>query len=191
MKKAIPVLCAVLLLSLHCFGGERDEYTYLDGVYSFSVPSGWVVVGDEESFTGITISPRQNMESHVLIHSPNPHVGADELDGFIGAYLAAKFAVLGAGDVDEVEQEDGVMSAAYTTRLNGKEAVGYAFAFMSGNYAILIDAQAPDDDKVFLDNFASVIESLDVDPRTVQRYENDLDAIGIKMLEEIAAAAGL
>ncbi len=191
MKKAVTTLCAALLISMACFGGERDEYTYLDGVYSFSVPSGWVVVGDEESLTGITISPRRNMESHVLIHSPNPHVGADELDGFIGAYLAAKFAVLGVGDVDEVEQEDGVMSAVYTTRLNGKEAVGCASAFVSGRYAILIDAQAPDDDKVFLDNFESVIESLDVDSRTIKRYEADLDIIGLKMLEEIAAAAGL
>ncbi len=191
MKKAMAVLCAVLLVTVSCFGGEREEYTYLDGIYSFSVPSGWVVVGDEESLTGITISPRQNMESHVLIHSPNPHVGADELDGFIGAYLAAKFAVLGAGDVDEVEQEDGIMSAAYTTRLNGKDAVGCAFAFMSGSFAILIDAQAPGDDGVFLNNFESVIESLDVDSRAVKHYEDDLDAIGLKMLEEIAAAAGL
>ncbi len=191
MKKSMAVLSAVLLVSLSCFGGEREEYTYLDGVYSFSVPSGWTVVGDEESFTGITISPRTNMESHVLIHSPNPHVGADELDGLIGAYLAAKFAILGGGDVDEVEQEDGILSAAYTTKLKGKEAVGCAFAFMSGDYAILIDAQAPGDDNVFLGNFESVIESLDVDPKTVQRYADELDAIGAKMLEEIAATAGL
>ncbi|MCC8180567.1 MAG: hypothetical protein LIP23_06635 [Planctomycetes bacterium] len=191
MKKAMAILCAALLASLSCFGGEREEYTYLDGVYSFSVPSGWAVVGDEESYTGITISPRHNMESHVLIHSPNPHVGADELDGFVGAYLAAKFAALGAGEVDEVEQEDGVVTASYTTRLKGKEAVGCAFAFMSGSYAILIDAQAPDDDSVFLDNFESVIDSLEVDSRTVQRYEEELDAIGVKMLEEIAELAGL
>ncbi|MCC8164599.1 MAG: hypothetical protein LIQ31_00255 [Planctomycetes bacterium] len=148
-------------------------------------------MGDEESYTGITISPRQNMESHVLIHSPNPHVEAGDLDGFIGAYVAAKFALLGSGDVDEVEEDGGVLSATYTTRLNGKEAVGCASAFMSGGYAILIDAQAPDNDTVFLENFDSVIESLDVDSQKTKKCKDDLDAIGMKMLEEIAAAAGL
>ncbi len=190
MKKILLIAFAATLFSLPCWGAAMEKYQYLDGVYTFSVPEGWTVVGDEDNRTGVTISPREDMESHILFYSPNPHVDAGDLDGLVGGYLLAKFASFGGGEVDEADVEDDSCTVTYSMKLNGKDAFGVAFALMKNGYAVLIDVQAPVEDEDFLEKFDSVIDSLEISSTKVKKYAKDLDAIGQKMLEQLAEIVG-
>ncbi|MCD8350429.1 MAG: hypothetical protein LUC93_07455 [Planctomycetaceae bacterium] len=189
MKKYLLLMFAATLFSLPCWGAAMEEYEYLDGVYTFSVPKGWTVVGDEDNRTGVTISPREDMESHILFYSPNPHVDAGDLDGLVGGYLMAKFASFGGGEVDEAEVEHDSCTVTYSMKLNGKDAFGVATALMKNGYAILIDVQGPVDDEKFIDTFDTVIDSLELNSSKLKNFAKDLDAIGKKMLEQLAEAA--
>lgn len=190
MKKLFLAMLAAAMLSCSAYGGEMEEYTFLDGIYTFGVPEGWNVDADEKDHIGLAIMPTEGMESHILMLAPNPHIEG-ELKEYAETYLASKFNMMDfEWEIDETSEESfhgnpGFM-VTYDVMIGTEEGSGFVIVFEIDGYAILLDAQGPDSDSEFLENLHAVFESLDVDSDMFEDYEDELDEIGRKILQELA-----
>lgn len=183
MRKMAAVMVLGLLLCISARAGEMETYEFMKGLYTYDIPSGWVVEDDEMNIAAVKIRPRTPSTSMLIITTPNPYVGA-ELKNVTGAYVGFLFKGVGNGQVEEVkenmviaEKYKGVM-VTFNVQLSGEAGTGFAIGFDVNGYAVIMLAAGPSSDQEFIQNLSAILKSFVVDEELIEVYADELDEMG-------------
>lgn len=190
MRRALSAVMLCLVLSVPAIAGEMEKYAFMGGLYTFQAPDGWIVQADDENSTGFILAPREGSPSMIMVTAPNPHA-SDAMKEFLGANIGALFKVFGEGELDEIhedflvgDQYEGA-AATFDIMLGDEKGSGFGMAFNVSDYIVVVMAVAPDSDKEFLKYLEPIMDSFEVDEDRLEELEDELDAIGMKAIEEL------
>lgn len=177
-----------VLFAVPVAAAEVEAYTFMDGLYSFEAPKGWIVEGDEADLTGVSIQPEGDAVARMLITTPNPLVEG-ELEGVAGAYVKAVFDTIGAGGLDEVADGEfqgyPAVVGTFTIPVESRSFEGFVIAFDVDGYGVVFLALGSPDNEAFGAGIQHILDSYELDEKLLETHQAALREIGAKALEEV------